>query len=620
MNKYAGSLAGLLLLMPAWISMPAQALFSADFQSGTLPAGVTAKNEGSVPASNCYRHGYTTAGWTVDRVGTKGYAAVSPTFTLDGSPTRNVLTLPAVTPGENAILRFSAISVYADFPDCLTVELYYPSTEERVMAMTIDNLGSEWTPYLLSLPSAGEEVEISLVTGEKPGYLAAVDDIFVGVPETPMYSVVSRPVTFFGKNDLQDVDGREGKAALSCTLFNAGSEDEGAEFRWMAGDATLSTDVSAEVISTGETFIVKGLLPVVLDEPLEYKLCTGDGENETVLLSGTVSASDYRRCLLVDEGTGMWCNNCPEGSLNLTELRNTFGKGVITLVTHVDDPLANPDYWSSLKFYAIPYFKLNRIAASAFSSLRNFPDYYWEPTKFGIEFTGAGLPEDGSGKLNVGVRVSVAEDMDVAEDAYGIGYVVTGNFSGEPDYYQKNNSTRATAGVYYYLPTNIPSPLVKFHDVTLTSENSFSPAVMIPAGTGNDGCELYLNIERPELLPVWETGNLTAYIIEKSTGKVMNAVQKPIAELLRPDSGINGLPSAESALDLRGETDGTVMLTSSEDGEVLLEVISIDGRVLMSDKVKLDAGERYRVRPETSGWALVRAISAKGTAVCKIFR
>lgn len=616
MNIHSGLLAGSLLLAPAWISMRAQALFTADFQSGLIPAEISVKNEGELPAEIGYRRGYTTDGWTVDRVDTKGYAAISPTFTRDKA-SRNILTLPALKPEGNTVLRWQAESVYADFPDCLSVELFYPSSGEKVTGLSIEKVPSEWTTYLLPLPRTGEEVEISFITGEKPGYLLAIDDIFVGTPDSPLLDVTGIPASFYGKTELKDPNGNEGTIAVACNIFNAGAPLENPDFRWKIGDTEVE-GAAPDHIATGETFTVTGEIRATIDSPAEYTLAFGSGENEVKLHSGTIFVSDYKRCLLVDEATGMWCNNCPEGSLNLVELRRTFGNDVATLVTHTGDPLEEPDYWSSLKFYAIPYFKLNRIKESSYSSLQNFPQYYREPTRFDIEI--ASGEESDNGVLEVTVKAAASENADVTVDTYGIGYVVTGNFSGDTEWYQKNNATRSTSGAYYFLPTNIPWQLLKYHDVTLTSEFAFTPLPdMLPAGLGPEGCERHFSITKPNRLGDWKDGFLTVFILDKTSGIVMNARKLPVASL-PGHSSVPQISDTDSGLHLLPHADGTVTVSSETGGDVRIEIIGTDGRIHTSRRVSLSPGEHHILRNETPGIAIVRASDSNGSAVCKIFR
>ena len=60
----------------------AKADYKPNFNTGRLPKEISASNaNGLSPVLECYAAGYTTGGWTVDRVGLKGYCAVSPTHT-----------------------------------------------------------------------------------------------------------------------------------------------------------------------------------------------------------------------------------------------------------------------------------------------------------------------------------------------------------------------------------------------------------------------------------------------------------------------------------------------------------------------------------------------------------
>ena len=61
---------GALILSPAWTAMPAKAEYKPSVNSGRIPKDMTATNvNGLAPVLECYAAGYTTDGWTVDRVG-----------------------------------------------------------------------------------------------------------------------------------------------------------------------------------------------------------------------------------------------------------------------------------------------------------------------------------------------------------------------------------------------------------------------------------------------------------------------------------------------------------------------------------------------------------------------
>ncbi len=606
------------MLVPAWLSMSAQAVFTADFNSGSLPKDITVSNAtGALPLTNCYRRGYTADGWVVDRFGSKGYVALSPTHTEADASCRNILTLPALTVQEGNILRWQARSIYPDFPDSFSVEAYNPATGLRRTLMAVEEVPGEWTTYMASLEEAGEDVEISFICDSRDGYMLGIDDIYVGTPELPMPVVTSRPEVYYSTGDFKERVGDEGLVPVELSFRNFGAGLGEDALIWKVNGKQLETAAPTVLIPLGEEYRALQMIPAEVDTPVEYSLSWIHGAEENLIYSGTLFVSDYKRRLVVDEATGMWCTNCPDGAIDLRNTRSSFGDDMIPLVTHQGDALEESSYWASLKFYALPYFKLDRISQSAFSSTKNFNLFYWQPTLFGIDVTGLHYSEDGV--LQADLNVAVSDRQEVAEGQFGVGYVVTSDFDGRPDWYQKNGSTRVTSDEYYYLPTRIPGDLVKFHNVTLTSEYAFAPVPgSIPAGTDATGHDVSVSIPRPELLESWDKARLTVFVLDTASGEIMNAESVDVGNFT-PGSSVGTLAVSDCAPTIILNSNATLTVSLPEKGDVKVEAYSADGRLLLAEK--LHAGSEKKATTSAAlpaGTAIVRATAQCGTASRKL--
>lgn len=583
MSRLIKSASTALILAPAWIAMPAQTLFSADFSTGSLPAEISVANEtGVYPASDAYKNGYTRNGWMVAQVNRNGYAAVSPTYNGEGKEVRNILSLPALTITEGCWLRWRACSVYPDFPDSYSVTVTETSTGETATITGIEMESSRWATRLADLSDfAGKEVTVSFKCDSKNGYLLALDDIYVG--NLNVTSVISKNNTprYFGADGLTSQE----EAEISMTLTNTGMPLEGAHLRWTDAEGnTIYGDDLPSVWPSASVINVKATAPATLQQKstVTLSIINADG-NELEAGKAEYFVSDFARRHIVDEATGMWCNNCPDGTRLIESLTDEFGESMIPLVTHQNDVLENADYWDRLKFYALPYFKLDRIQGTSFRDDRYFSNYYDLPVRFGLRT--AGLETSGDGVLTATVTIEASPDIENSDDRYRLGYVVTADFMNGEKFYQSNNATSPSAGAYFFLPSTIGSGLVRFHNVTLTSEYAFSGMEgSIPANIGDGSAAFTFSIDRPELLTEWEGAHLNAYVIDTTTGQIENATSWRIGD---PISGVEDIPVKEingKTPSIASDHRGTVSISVPGGGDYVLEAFTPAGVNIMTLK------------------------------------
>lgn len=488
------TLAALLACFPLLASA---SVFEATFSSGQIPAGMaTERLSPAAPGKSFYKKGYTDAGWTVELIGRSGYAAIAPTRSSDGT-VESRLKLPEITVGEGDRLRWRALSVYPDFPDSYRVEIRESGGEWTPLTVVEDEAG-DWTDRSVSLGSyVGKAVEIAFTTTSVDGYMLAVDDINVG-PSTASDIIIRdlTPVSYgIGDSDC---------GTVTVEIQNLGSAVEDYAVKVTSSGFEETKTVSLESFSTTS---VSFSLPSELNTKTSYKI------NETV--SGDFYVSNFRRVVVVDEGTGMWCNNCPQGIVALEEARRNTRGEIIALTTHTgNDVLANTGYWQSLRFYAVPYFMVNRVRSTSSSNLKDVPQYFAQPTDVELSLDWACRADDGEFVLSV-------SKQSVGDVSCKVGLAFTKEFfdpSENSMYYQSNIVTTAGYRQYYFLPSTIPSELVRFHDVTVSSYGAFDGAdpgvIRIPAG------------EFPSEV---EGSSLVLYLLD-SRGQILNATVRILDE------------------------------------------------------------------------------------------
>ncbi len=103
-------------------------------------------------------------------------------------------------------------------------------------------------------------------------------------------------------------------------------------------------------------------LPLVKGETTNFTIEVTMGD-ETQTVTGAVNdlLKYYFRRVVLEEGTGAWCGNCPLGTLAIEDLEKIYGDRFIPISIHNDDEYAYPAYESFLGFSAFPTGRIDRM-------------------------------------------------------------------------------------------------------------------------------------------------------------------------------------------------------------------------------------------------------------------
>lgn len=494
------------------------AYYTADFAGGVIPKTTTVENKNSLlPDESYYRQGFTEKGWTVSIVGSK-FAAVSPTHTLSETSCSNFLISPTFEVGdEDAIVRWTARSLVTECAESYRMMVCEEGTDNWETLFSTDGEASRWTAHVASLKGfVGKKVKVAFECNSINKYMLAVTDIFAGVAGDDNIFAT----------DTTEKFPAEGEASVSGTLLNTGKSYPSAGIQVRVGSMVMAGEMIGD-FNTGDEFTFSFPVDVVKNVKSAYSVEIVDNDgNPVTVMTGTIFASDCARRQMIDEGTGMWCNNCPKAVVQLEDMRYQFPNQIITVATHANDKFAENDYWAALKFYAIPYFKANRQDAT--SDIKRLTESLYIPTISTIEVKECGITPDGN---TIDVSVSSLFTTDTPNEAgeLRIGYVVTGDFhsdSRESGIYQENGILMASGEEYYFLPTKIPADMVWLHDVTLSSATAFTGfEYSLPDGliSANKDYEFNFSIPMTDLMKEADKLNVVTFIIDAATGNILNA-------------------------------------------------------------------------------------------------
>ncbi|MBD5186960.1 MAG: hypothetical protein HDS93_00220 [Bacteroidales bacterium] len=585
----------LALFLPLTVVSGASAeKFTANFDSGSIPSQITvSEGDSNELHESCYRSVVTFKPWVVLNLGTNGNAAVSLSHSDAGLKEDNRMTLPALkVEGNDYVLRWRAISYNPDFPESYKVILSVDGQETTIYATEAES--DFWIDRAVSLSDYnGKTVTVTFVCDSENGFMLAVDDIYFGPADTVNLSALDTTPRFVGQVETAPVTG---------TLFNSGKALSGSRIVLLDEKGSVIDSQSVgDNLKPGESMEFSLKLPVSLNNKSNYTVAAEvDGKN-VELLSGTVFSSYFTRYPVIEKCTGMWCTNCPEGTILVEELKRTYGNQLITMENHVSsggfgDILSNDAYWANLKFYAVPYFMLNRVRDTAYSNLSLLDKGLYKETPARIAVSELNVDDENG---SVTVETEFAKDFDNSTDRYRIAYSLQADFhmpENDDDFRQTNGCTMNRHERFKYMSGKIPAHMMFYRHVTLTSEFDFAGIESSLPSSIKKGEKMTFSIplERPGYASSLKDCTIVAYILDMETGEMQNATSHLLSKGLNEEkpeepkdpNGDTSVSEAEMTFDVNVmASNGVVSVNGMPEGFV--EIFDISGSKLSS--FRLDA-------------------------------
>lgn len=584
--------------------------WKADFKSGNFPA-TTKVDEYNGDAINAtlYKRVDLAKAWSVAAVG-NDYAALSASHTRTDNPVSNKFYSPFFTVAdENALLRWRARSILPGFPESYRISYRTSENSDPVLLAEISEEEDVWTNHALPLASLKDkEIQIVFECNSTNRYLLAVSDIWAGVPETTSLKVKDKTKHFVANT---------ADNTISFDLVSVGSstEDVTLVFRTGKGDVELtSAQWGGESLQPGEILPVEVKVEFPADEKSEYSVIAREGDKETTLLTGTVWSSEYARTLLIDEGTGMWCNSCPKGILELQSLERTYGNQAAVIATHINDLFAQDAYWANLKWFNVPRMMANRNNTYSGESITKMLPAFDAPTHGRIDVTSVDV--ESSFKATISGETEFGFDADNSDGKYGLCYVITYEFRRyevERDFYQENNCTTTSTIQYYFLPSKIPSDLAIFSGLNAECQYGFDPKPgMIPSVIqAGIATPFAFDIQLPDVADSWDGCRVVAFILDTETGEIVNATQTEVKQTEVNKVGETFGEVAHHAV----WNDGTLNCRNLGGGKAIVEVYAVSGMLIE----RVEVGDGENLVPQGEGTPrIIRVTSDDFTEVLKV--
>lgn len=319
---------------------------------------------------------------------------------------------------------------------------------------------------------AGQTIYIAFVNDSYDKYVVCVDDIVVSGPEaTETQDRASFEVTTPLMTDT-------GKAQMSVNVKNRKAAAlEAVKVCYRVNNQVFSQDFTGLNLSQGETaaLTVEETVDVPLNTTCKYYIWVEvDGDRSLSArdsIRGTYFVSNRRT--LIEEGTGTWCSNCPDGATVLEYLEKNYPDNVVTVAVHGDnstDPMYYPEYITFCQFPAYPTVMADRkYLGQPIATDENY-NYSFAVPGYGIEYFfllaqrqyavaeldgTATLTDAGMNRLEINVESRFVNDM--KNSGYDIALILMEDSVTAPDgsLYAQNNGRASTNHTYYGLKDTI---------------------------------------------------------------------------------------------------------------------------------------------------------------------
>ena len=216
-------------------------------------------------------------------------------------------------------------------------------------------LEGSWIDYEFPLSDyAGKKIYIGFVNENRDQSMIFIDDLAVEYRGAYTLAVAA-------ENNL--IEAEKTNIIASVNVNAAGPFNElKAEISAPASDYKKTIDLKDLNLTTSSVQTVEfNDVPLVAGEINEFTVTTTIA-NISQSYTGKITnhAFEINRRVLVEEGTGMWCGNCPLGEVAIEHLEETMPDNVAIISVHNGDALALTDYDTQLALGAYPNGRINR--------------------------------------------------------------------------------------------------------------------------------------------------------------------------------------------------------------------------------------------------------------------
>lgn len=246
----------------------------------------------------------------------------------------------------------------------------------------------------------------------------------------------------------------------------------------------------------------------------------------------TVSALE-EKSVVIEEGTGTWCQWCPRGAVAMDYMVNTYPNDFIGIAVHNGDPMTVTEYDNGANFSGFPGSNVDRalldqsVSQNAFVAAYNARKDLIVPAGISVAASGAGN--------NVSIVATATFRTPLAAANYRLGVIiiedgVTGTTAGYNQSNAYSGGGSGPMGGYESLPNPVPAAQMVYDHVGRALLGGYDgQAGSVPAVITDGQVVTYtFNYTVPGTS---ERANMhaVAVLIDQTNGEIVNAVQGPLS-------------------------------------------------------------------------------------------
>lgn len=536
------------------------------------------------------------------------------------------MVMPGVRiPSEGFVLRWKSQSLDSSKRDGLKIFISTTSQEhesfpsdpvwqiEEEDAGETDNLDGEFIDHEISLDAyADKTIYVAFVNQSIDKSIITVDDIWIGREE-------AFSVELTGETQVEELF----SFSPSGSIANKSLELlQDITLTLAYGETTVTETLSELNLAAGEScaFTMQHHIPLVLNEKVNYTVTAHvEGCLDCILTSSIISTLPHK--IVVEDHTGLWCDNCPAGIWALDSLKTIHPNGIVPIAVHNQSALAvsaydnglsangltaYPSGWINRTYIAHPWGNGEYTFDDAQSWISLYDTCRATPPVAAIDVTSY-INDDGT---EIWSKASVRSIESHENADWRVVFVLTED--SVTGYYQRNkfSGSKYYVGGWEKLPLSAGVPL---NDIARGIYPSFSgePGSLPADIAANEPVVYGYNITVPETVQNLQKLNVAALLVDGSTGRIINADINPVE---KAPAAVNSV--IQNNFEIRTSVeDRTVTVYLPTTARFHAELISLDGKIISSDKAD---GTTVLPTADYKGVALLRVTSGNEVAVRKI--
>lgn len=439
----------------------------------------------------------------------------------------------------------------------------------------------------LSTYAGNGDVKISFLYNDGTGWLfgMGVDNVSVFIPQPDDAKLVSTTLNRYSLINTNNT--------LSLSVNNNGSNAiTSLEVSW--NDGTAHTATIPVNIAAGASANVNHTAPVNYPTANTYDIDVvitqvngnadpnpNDNTGSTIIT--TLSQSPVKK-VIIEEGTGTWCQWCPRGAVAMDYMETTYPDRFIGIAVHNGDPMTVSAYDNGANFGGYPSANVDRSMLDVGVSQASFVSYYNARKDLVVPVAVAGTATTSGSAVTIDVNATFYSNFPTANYRLGVIVVedgVTGTGSGYNQVNAYANNANGPMGGYESLPNPVPAAQMVYNHVGRALLGGYSGQSGSVPTSITDG--QVVNYSFTYNVPA--TSNINnmhgvAVVIDNATGEIMNANK---INFSGNGLGVKDVETIDMIVFPNPASDKLNVGFEAKGGNYTIEITDLQGRIVVSE-------------------------------------